>query len=187
MPETSLPVQLGSFTARKQLQSVLLGWTTANEFNSHSFVVERSSGGSVYDSIGKVTAMGTSSFLANYAFTDRTPLSGTNLYRLKQLDQDGRFLYSAIARVEMEEAAFRFAVMQNPVQHTLQMNVQLPAAAKLVVQVRDVNGHLLLSEESWVSEGHTKHYMPVDRLSSGTYLVSVQMGASTSIKKFIKQ
>jgi hypothetical protein len=165
---------------------VLLNWRTAQEQNSRYFIVERSSGGITYDSIGKVTAMGTSFSSTSYSFIDKTPLPGTNLYRLKQLDHDGRFLYSAVAKVQMEEAA-SFAVMQNPVQNTLQLNVQLPAAAKLVVQVRDVHGHLMLSEEKWVSKGQTKYYLPVDRLASGTYLVSVQTGASTSTRMFIKQ
>ncbi len=123
-----LPVQLSGFTAHEQPYAVLLNWITAQEQNSRYFVVERSSDGFAYDSIEQVTAIGTSSSATSYTFTDKTPLPGTTFYRLKQLDKDGRSMYSAVVKVVMDDN-IRFTIIQNPVQNSLQLKVQLPAAS----------------------------------------------------------
>ena len=50
---------------------------------------------------------------ATHSF-DKAPVQGINFYRLKQLDQDGRFLHSAVIDVVIEEDATRFAAIQHP-------------------------------------------------------------------------
>jgi hypothetical protein len=184
---TSLPVQLSRFTAQKQQQTVLLNWTTAQEQNSRYFIIERSSAGVVYDIIGNVAALGTTSSTSSYSFIDKAPIQGTNFYRLKQLDQDGRFLYSAIATVVREQEVTRFAVIQNPVQSTLQLSVQLPATQKLTLQVRDMSGHLLFSERRLGSKGSSIYALPVGRLTRGTYMINVQTENVSNTITFIKQ
>ncbi len=184
---TPLPIQFSSFTAQKQQQAVLLNWITAQEQNSRYFIIERSPDAMVYDSIDKVTAMNRVSSSINYSFIDKDPLQGTNFYRLKQVDQDGRFLYSAIAKIIIKEDAAHFTVVQNPVQNTMQLSVQLPSARKLIMQVRNISGHLLLSKEDMGRKGSSVHFLSIGHLASGAYLINVQMGNVNSTKSFIKQ
>lgn len=183
----SLPVHFVSFTAHKQLQTVLLSWTTAQEQNSRYFIVERTSAGAVYDSIGVVSASGTISTAASYFFTDIAPLQGDNLYRLKQLDVDGRFIHSKIVKVHIGEDAAGFSVIQNPVQNILGLQVQLSAALKMKLQVRDISGHLLVSEERMGSKGSSVYSISIDHLARGTYLINVQTENMNITKRFIKQ
>ena len=186
-PAASLPVQFSSFTAYKQQQTVVLNWTTEQEQNSRCFIVERSSGGAVYDSIGVVSASGTVSTASHYFFTDIAPLQGDNFYRLKQLDFDGRLLYSKIVKVHTGEQAPRFTIIQNPVQNMLQLQVQLPAALKLTLQVRDISGHLLVSEDRMGTKGRSVYSLSIDHLASGSYLINVQTENTSITKMFIKQ
>lgn len=180
-----LPVQFSRFIAQKQQQTVILEWTTAQEQNSRYFVVERSSGGTVYDSIGKVAAKGTISISTNYSFNDTEPLQGTNYYRLKQLDLDGMFVYSAIARVVMGKDAAHFTVVSNPVQNTLQLNLQLPSNQKFVMQVRDVNGRMLLSKVDMGRTGSSVYSLSIGHLATGTYYIQVQSESISGTKSFI--
>ena len=98
-PMGSLPVNFLFFNARKQSNTIaLLNWKTAQETNSSHFDVERSTDAVNFNFIGKVNAKGNTSTESNYNFTDNAPAKGFNYYRLKQVDRDGRFIYT-VARV----------------------------------------------------------------------------------------
>lgn len=184
IPLTILPVRFNSFTAQKEQQTVRLNWITSREQNSRNFIIERSSDGAAYDSIGYRAALPAAQ---RYAFTDHAPLPGPNFYRIRQVDNDGRFMYSTVQKVVMRADALWFSVTQNPVQTTLQLYVYLPAAQKLSFQVRDLNGHLFMSEERRGTKGRSTCLLAVDRLAKGAYLISVQTATASSTKFFIKQ
>jgi hypothetical protein len=88
-----LPVILTDFKYEKGN----LKWATASEYNSAYFDVERN--GNI---IGRVPARGYSIFTTHYSFPDSV---GT-YYRLKQIDNDGAFVWSSyltVARREEED------------------------------------------------------------------------------------
>ncbi len=95
-PMGGLPVSFLYFNVRKQGKTVaLLSWKTAQESNSLHFDVERSTDAVHFSYIGKVNAKGNTNTESNYSFTDNAPAKGFNYYRLKQVDRDGRFIYTA--------------------------------------------------------------------------------------------
>ena len=94
-----LPLTLTRFTANRDNDASVLQWETAQEQNTLDFVVQRSTDGQNYASIGTVAAAGNSSSARNYEFTDQTPQPNANYYRLKQTDIDGTFTYSPISVV----------------------------------------------------------------------------------------
>ncbi len=85
-----LPVTLIDFQAKQNQETVDLTWLTGSEQNSDYYLIERSSDGINFELIGNVKAVGNSSNLQKYSFTDENPLIGLNYYRLKQFDMDGR-------------------------------------------------------------------------------------------------
>ena len=180
---SALPVQFTGFTARRQQQTVVLNWTTAREQNSRSFTVERSADGTRYDSIGYVPAANASS---GYSFTDKEPLAGTGFYRVKQVDRDEKFLYSAVIRTELQDRV-RFAVSYNQGQRAVQLHLELPEAAKLQLQIRDISGHLVWSGERLGIRGSSVYTIPVEYLARGTYLVNMKTGKESRAKTFVKQ
>ncbi|MEJ7828740.1 MAG: DUF4331 domain-containing protein, partial [Segetibacter sp.] len=94
----TLPVTFVKFTADKTGQKVLLRWTVANEVNVSRYEVEQSVDGLRYQKIGTVSAGANSN---NYELTDANPsLSKSNLYRIKQVDKDGKVSYTDIRMVK---------------------------------------------------------------------------------------
>jgi Secretion system C-terminal sorting domain len=86
-PLGPLPITLEYFTAKKNnTTSSLLNWKTAQEINTAYFDIERSNDAIGFKKIGAVNAAGN--------FTDNNPLQGMNYYRLKQIDIDGKFIYT---------------------------------------------------------------------------------------------
>lgn len=93
---SALPVNIISFKAVKEGNTALLKWSTAQEFNSSYFELQRSADGSSFEPIGSVKAKGSSSVRSDYQFKDEAPLNGTNFYRFKEVDIDGKVQYSSI-------------------------------------------------------------------------------------------
>jgi hypothetical protein len=102
---TTLPIELRSFNTKSQLTSTLISWSTFSERNNHIFLVEHSANGLDFKTIGEVKGARNSSQIINYSFEHHSPTRGINYYRLKQIDFDGKILYSAIKWVDLKTSA----------------------------------------------------------------------------------
>ena len=91
----ALPVNWVSFTAQKTgASSALLKWSTANEFNNRQFEIERSSDGTTFTRIGTVPSGINKGQVQEYSFADNRVPKGVNYFRIRQVDNDGKFTYS---------------------------------------------------------------------------------------------
>lgn len=124
--EDLLPVELISFSAQAVEQSVVLDWVTSVELNNEGFAVERSGDGVSWIQLAFVAGQGTSSVVNAYRYIDPSPLSGTNYYRLKQLDFDGQWEYSDLRSID-------FVI---PAQHKIQLFPN-PASESVTIQLPD--------------------------------------------------
>ena len=102
-PSQVVPTILQSFTARLQGNQVLLDWQTTAELNNDYFDVEKSMDGISFSAIGRVDGNGTTLLPHSYSLVDPHPLTGSNHYRLRQVDFDGHFTWSHIEVVELKQ------------------------------------------------------------------------------------
>jgi hypothetical protein len=109
-----LPVHLTKFTAKAAGAEVKLNWSTASEINSRKFEIERSANGIDFKYIGEVAAYRNSTVARDYYFTDKQPNTGTNFYRLKQIDNDGKSYYSPVRVVDLSLNDKGLTVFPNP-------------------------------------------------------------------------
>jgi len=108
-----VPVELISFSAVANSNSVELNWSTATEINNSGFSVERISiSNSNWIEIGFIPGFGTTAEPKSYSFTDEDISSGFYSYRLKQIDFDGSMVYSNVIDVEVA-APNKFSLEQN--------------------------------------------------------------------------
>jgi hypothetical protein len=102
--EILLPLELTSFEVKVAGSLNRLKWTTAYEYNTESFVIQRSVNSEQWQSIGWVQAAGQSNKLIPYTFEDVSPIwHSKSYYRLKMIDQDGQFEYSEIKSIKHYE------------------------------------------------------------------------------------
>ena len=86
-------------TAYAYEHSAEVHWSTNTEFKNAYFVLERSADDADYAPIAEQISTG-DGYLPNvYRATDDTPLPGENFYRIKQIYDNGSFLYSDPQRV----------------------------------------------------------------------------------------
>ncbi|MES2778353.1 MAG: LamG-like jellyroll fold domain-containing protein [Bacteroidota bacterium] len=97
---SALPVNLISFNASKEDNTVNLSWSTSSEIESSHFIVEKSVDASSFIEIAYVKSKGNTHMQTNYTAVDLHPdLTGTNYYRLKQVDYDGKYEYSELKSI----------------------------------------------------------------------------------------
>ncbi|MFZ5517749.1 MAG: FlgD immunoglobulin-like domain containing protein [Candidatus Zhuqueibacterota bacterium] len=94
-----VPVELSAFNATVKQDHVLLEWRTETETNNFGFEIQRSEKADEFLKIGFVPGRQTTSQPQRYSYLDNDIFSGTFSYRLKQIDTDGSFYFSATRTV----------------------------------------------------------------------------------------
>jgi len=110
-----LPVVLSYFTAKAGLNRVELKWQTLSEQNNDYFLIERSVDSKSFTTIIKIAGQGTTANSTNYTAVDNAPLAGTNYYKLKQVDKDGKVTDYDIKAVEFKLSNNLVKIYPNPV------------------------------------------------------------------------
>jgi hypothetical protein len=91
IPPTGLPVELLYFEGFGYQHYNTLKWSTASEYNSDYFSLERSVNGEQWDYVGTTKATGNSTQVVNYLYVDNFRFNGFIYYKLNQFDFDGNF------------------------------------------------------------------------------------------------
>ncbi len=184
--DQALPVKLLSFIATKQGTKNLLQWTTGQEINSNYFEVERSNNGVNYKAIGQVNGAGNSEVAKNYSLVDSKPVNGSNYYRLKIMDKDGKFIYSQIRSIN-ETVSFAASIYPNPVQTNLNISITATKDEQAAMEVMDANGKVLLSQNINIAQGTSLQAVNVSNFAGGNYFITIKTDEGSRNIKFIKE
>jgi hypothetical protein len=180
---TPLPVTLLSFTGRLQPDnSVQLSWETVNEINNDYFEVERSANGTDFGAIGKVPGTGTSTVGHSYSFSDSHPREGTNFYRLRQVDLDGKASYSPVITVIVTNDKL-FAIGPNPAREVLTVEMGGTLAADGMFRILDLQGKVL--KVIHANQNNTQQVF-VSGLAAGTYVLQYLSTTQLHTVTFVK-
>jgi hypothetical protein len=169
-----LPTQLLYFHAAPDKNTVDLSWATASESNNNYFTVERSRDGISFDSLTSVASEainGNSVVPLDYAAVDPKPFPGTNYYRLKQTDLDGRFRYSNTVTVSFGNNPSFVSVYPNPTTGVLYINGLNTMQATVKVEWLDTRGTTLLQEIAPVQGGIARL---IAHLNNGIYFLKFE-------------
>jgi len=182
-----LPVNWLSFTAKRSGEkSIQLDWSTVAEINNKEFQVERSRDGISFEQIGVINAGNNTSGVQYYVFTDMKPFAGVNYYRLKQVDKDGKFQYSSIAKVTIDQDKNVFTVTPNPATSSSVITF-LKDNKQLTVKLVDVSGKTVYTvSRNTIAAGETIT-LPVNQIAKGYYLVVVETGGARFTDKLVVQ
>jgi trimeric autotransporter adhesin len=185
--DVSLPITLLNFTATYQAnKTVALQWTTAQERNSKLFVIERSiDGGSTFVAIGTVNAFGNTNSVTQYLHTDLSPVTGTNLYRLKQIDLDGKFEYSKIVAITINQKANNYYSLYPTISNQFTtINATSSLQKNITISIFDEAGHLVKNLKSVISNNNPVK-ISLTNLKSGIYFVKINDNQTVNTQKLI--
>lgn len=168
---TVLPVDLVDLDAAARDEVIDVMWNTAMERNSSHFIVERSTDMIEFTAIGTVQAMGQTTQLTQYLFTDENPIPGLNYYRLQQVDQDGTSTASPTVHAIHRKADEVMVLFPNPSGDILYASFHMPTDGPVFWRILDARGRLVEQDLYHGTQGDMLIDVPVDRLAPGSYLL----------------
>lgn len=178
-----LPVRLVSFSANASDGIVNVQWETASEQNNSHFDIERSTDAKGFEAIGRETGQGTTSATQRYVFVDKSPLTGVNYYRLRQVDTDGRTTYSKITAVVYDSNQPLLELVGNPTDsqsiRVLAKNVSLEN-----LKLTSLTGQSIPFELQ-PEDGAIYRLTPKTSLVSGAYVLSLREGKTRLSQRLV--
>ena len=185
VPESGpLPVTLISFTGKNNGISNQLSWKVNNEQNLNYYELQRSTDGQNFKDISQIKAAGNNSYTYNDPIA--AAVSSLYYYRLKSVDKDGRFTYSAVIKIRTDHNGFA-VVNPNPFKDKLVVNVESLIQDKATFIITDISGRQLYKENKLLSPGtNVVEINETGRLSKGTYLLTIIASQQTQSIKVVK-
>ena len=156
------------FKASIKANTVALNWSVKAIENVVTFDISRSTNGTDFENIGTLN----SSSSLSYSFVDEKPFEGNNYYRLKVIDQDGKFIYSTTQIVNFSTT--KNEIVNTIVENNLYLNSSIEQEIKIVNSVGEqVFISTIPINQSMISLSH---------LSKGIYFVKTEMSTYKIIK-----
>jgi hypothetical protein len=190
-----IPVKISEFNALKVQSKSEISWTTENEFNTERFEVERSTDKIIFTAIANISKQASAKGASNYAYTDNSPESGLNYYRLKQVDLEGKLTYTDTLSVlhgrmvvAVAETQLKLSIYPNPTVDKLVVN--LPDGSDqdgVTMSVYDMQGNKVKSTRY---EHKKELEQNVSDLTANIYLLEIRDSKTNQLigtSKFLKQ
>ncbi|MEO6637731.1 MAG: T9SS type A sorting domain-containing protein [Ginsengibacter sp.] len=169
------PVTFLKIGARQRGSGIAIDFSTSQELNSDHFDIEKSvDGNSNWVTVSSLKGTGNSSVLRSYSAYDAKPFYGTNFYRIKQVDKDGKFKYSSTVNVKINASKTGVTVLANPFHNNLTVDFLSSKNEVINVRLVDIAGKQVAKESWTINSGSTrKDLSNVSALQQGMYILSV--------------
>ncbi len=187
---TPLPISLEYFKGFKTGSNLNLTWKI-NCYNSPRAIMalERSNDSRKFNNIYNLN-VDAARCLKAFDYTDASPLSGINYYRLKTTDADGKITYSStVALINKQNGFSIIGVQPNLVTgNNAIINVTAAEKTKLQLVVTNSDGKRVMTQTENIIAGSTQFQMNFSKLTAGNYVVTgyTETGAKASAR-FIKE
>lgn len=194
-----LPIELLEFKAEidKAINSALIKWVTAKETGNSHFEIERSENGiREFEKVGEVDGRGWTDLLTEYEFIDdKLPLSGGNiLYRIKQVDFDGKSTYSKVLSVRSEGIVAKSGVWRAYPNPTLGDHLKISLIDRTQyneeeITFRIVHPNLITQSVTVYSENEMNDQLAklIPRFPKGVLVVELRWGQNVEHIKVLKK
>ena len=184
-----IPVIFEYFKGAKQANMNVLNWKAFCTSPSVKFEIERSNDGRHFSNIGSITATQLRTLQA-FDFSDNSPLSGTNYYRLKMTESDGGVSYSIVIAIIGKEVGFQIvSLMPTLVDKSFAiLNVSTAQSSTMDIVISDISGKTVLKQNATLNAGSNTININMERLAGGIYqLTGYTSNQKIRIIQFVKK
>lgn len=185
-----LPVELISFHGIQENDFTnTLNWTVDQEIHLQGYDIEVSEDQQAFQKIGFVEAKNQGAQQQVYQFNDKKPYKNS-YYRLKMIDQDGKYSYSEIVYLQQQAFSQETSFYPNPCKQTLNIQYQTSSEGQLYIEILDIRGKRLRTQVVLATAGqNTFQFNDLGSLPSGLYFLKIlqEGNTSASIYKVLKE
>jgi len=185
---TVLPVKILSFNGNLANEHARLFWTVSREQEHVQYAIEKSTDGINFSRIGLLQSRNTNAEQTQYNFTDTARLTGRAWYRIALINQQAQTLYSRSIFLSGTPESFMVANVVNPFYNDLPFDVAMNQDGRLAVTLYTISGVRIRQQSYAAYRGMNGLNMTdLKSLTQGLYLLQVQYGDQTIIRKVVKQ
>ena len=185
---TALPVKLTNFTGVNYNNNNYLQWTAENEINFSKYEIEKSEDGISFKSISAISANTNSSLTQQYSYTDALVNNNAkSFYRLKQVDNNGKFTYSKIISISNKADKNFFTLFPNPATDKTDAKIYAAKSGAAKIEVLSASGTSINTKNILLQKGINSISIDVTDISKGVYFLRITNENKTAIQKFVKQ
>ena len=167
----------------------MIEWNVFDETGVEKYEIEKLQTGDVFQVIG-TQVPGNTGLDATYTFTDNSPNSGDNFYRIKGTELTGEITYSPVVRVKNGgTSATGMRIYPNPVTgNTVNVSLQGIKAGKYQMVISNNAGQVIYRATTEQKAGNVLIQVPVSSsLPKGVYRVQVSNGENVMLSSFVKE
>jgi Secretion system C-terminal sorting domain/NHL repeat len=177
----ALPTKLLSFGCfLSNADETMIKWTTALEEGTSYFDVEYSADGKQFSYLSTVKARGQSS---SYSYVHCCPSYGYTYYRLKMIDQDGKYSYSNVDAVKFDPTKPDLNVFPNPTSDMV--TIRYPVSTKQeIINVIDAKGTTVRQVQ--IPAGSDEKQISLKGFPRGIYLIQLLQSGLGPVKLILK-
>lgn len=185
-----LPVTMSQLSGSANRQFNILNWQTFTESNNKGFTVERSVNGTEFVQVGFVATSaigGNSNTTVKYSYVDNELSAFAYFYRLKQVDNDGKFVYSNTIFLKNEvKTVDIISIYPNPVKTILNISLRSTANLKAEIIIADKTGRIVMQYSQVIQQGKNILSADVRSLAKGIYTLQVKTSEGLLTRKLLK-
>lgn len=191
VPNGILTVKFTSFNAIKKDANAVLTWTVENETAVvDHYEIERSLDGLIFNKIDMLPkSSNTNTNIYNYTDPNLSTLNknGIIYYRIKQIDLDGKFVYSAVKNIKNTDRNSVIAMYPNPVKDITVLQIDAPEKMKISYELLSINGKILQTSNIDAVKGINTKMILMGNYTPGNYLLKITMGSEMKTIKVVKE
>ncbi len=161
--QVPLAIRLGDISAVNKEAINEVRWNTLTESAGDYFELERSTNGKDFVRIARIESSGTAS---GYIYVDAQPVAGTNYYRLRMFESNGRSGFSKVVTAAVKQGTFAMEVFPNPAKDLLNVTTH-GAGSGSVLRLTDITGNVIRTVELTGSNAAIN----ISSLASGIYFL----------------
>ncbi|UEG49898.1 hypothetical protein LK994_00230 [Ferruginibacter lapsinanis] len=182
-----LPIKLEFINGIKSAAGNALNWKVNCTSTSITMQIERSANGTNFTTVNSITAT-QSRCSQPFDFMDAQPLAGTNYYRLKMIDIDGRISYSSIIAILNKAKGTEITgLYPSIIKNDATLSLVTAKAASMNTIITDMTGKLIKAATQKIAEGSSLIKVDCAGLPNGVYnLTGIIDGKVIKTIRFIK-
>jgi hypothetical protein len=186
--QVTLPVTLKSFDAKLVSGKASLKWVSSSEVNFSYYSVQRSFDGKDFSDVTMILSDGKKVNDASYTYSESIgKASGLIYYRLKMVDVDGQYKYSAIRilKVDASNAALTLSTYPNPVANELRITIPVQwQDRKVVYDMYNTEGKMIKRQVS--ERASQTEVMYLNDVNAGSYVIRLSSGDQSLAQQIVK-
>ena len=169
---TPLPVELSSFSAHCEEESIQISWTTQSEYNSSHFDLLKSRDGFTWEKLESIVAAGFSNSEILYSYIDEEV--NDCYYKLEQFDIDGKNeIFGPIHSGCSNHNSF-ITTHPNPSSHSFNLIINdNKFFGQTQVEYYDTQGKIVFRDDLHLKDGINLFVIDSSTLKKGIYLLRI--------------